>query len=110
MFNKNHPNVTRAVQTHWPIVCGWVLVACAHTPAPTSQYASTEATVRAAQEAGANDDPQAQAYLKMSEDGLKKAETQMKSDQNEQAKRTLAESKADADLALELAKTKGSTK
>lgn len=80
------------------------LAACKSLPSPVEQRASTEAMVRAAEEAGADRDPQAQLYLKLAREGLEKAKIAMENEENERADRILKKSEADAELARGLAR------
>jgi hypothetical protein len=80
------------------------LVACASTPAPHEREASSEASIRAANEVGAAQVPQAALHLKLAQEQLEKAKAQMKDGDNNDAAYTLLRAQADAELALSLAR------
>jgi len=80
------------------------LVACASTPAPHERAASSEASIRAANEVGAAQVPQAALHLKLAQEQLEKAKAQMKNGDNNDAAYTLLRAQADAELALSLAR------
>jgi hypothetical protein len=64
--------------------------------------ADVESANRSATELGAQSNPQAQLYLKLSNEGLKQAKTAMENDDNAAADRWLLRAKADAELAVAL--------
>jgi len=80
------------------------LVACASTPAPHEREAASEASIRAANEVGAAQVPQAALHLKLAQEQLEKAKAQMKDGDNNDAAYTLLRAQADAELALSLAR------
>jgi hypothetical protein len=83
------------------------LTACgASFPPPNDQLAATQGAVRAAEEAGADKDPEAQLYVKLAREQLDKAREVMTDGQNERADRLLRRSEADADLARGIARSK----
>jgi outer membrane PBP1 activator LpoA protein len=91
-----------------PVALAAVLTACgAAFPPPNDQVATTQGAVRAAEEAGADKDPEAQLYLKLAREQLDKARELMTEGQHERADRLLRRSEADADLARGLARSKG---
>lgn len=75
-------------------------VGCAGAAKPVDQLANTEAAVRAAQELGAEQQPQAELHMTLAREEIQRAHELMKDDENEQAARVLARAKADAELAL----------
>lgn len=79
-------------------------VACASYPEPKQAQINSEAAVRGAQEVGAERDPQATLHLRYATDQIADAKRLMAAGENEQAERMLMRAKADAELALVLAK------
>lgn len=80
------------------------LAACGGAPPPNDQVATSQAAIRAAEEAGGDRNPEAQLYLKLARESLEKAKALMEQDNNEAALRLLKKSEADADLARGLAR------
>jgi hypothetical protein len=80
------------------------LAACASTPPPHEREASSEAAIRAANEVGAQQVPQAALHLKLAQEQFEKAKKQMQSGDNAEASYTLLRSQADAELALAMAR------
>ena len=78
--------------------------ACGGAPRPNNQLADTQAALRAAKEVGADEDPQAQLHQKLATEQIELAEKSMKKGDNERASRLLSRAKADAELALVLAR------
>jgi hypothetical protein len=66
--------------------------------------AAAEAEARAAQAVGAENIPQAELQYRLATDQLAKGRSLMKDDENEAAARMFQRARADADLALELAR------
>jgi len=73
-------------------------------PAPTQPLADVEAADRSAQELGANNVPAAQLHLKLAQEQTTNARQLMKDGENKRAEAMLLRAKADAELALSLAK------
>ena len=73
-------------------------------PAPTQPLADAEAADRSAQELGANNVPAAQLHLKLAQEQTTNARKLMKDGENKRAEAMLLRAKADAELALSLAK------
>ena len=78
--------------------------ACGGAPPPVAQLADSEASIRAAEEAGAGAEPQAALYLKLSKEQLDKAKALMEEDDNEEATIMLQRVVADANLARGIAR------
>lgn len=76
--------------------------ACGSSEVPAQQLAKSEAAIRAAQEVGAADDPQAALYLKMARDRMQRARALSSEGERDQAERLLDQAEADAELALAL--------
>ena len=76
----------------------------ASAPVPEAQRTETLAAVRAAEEVGAPNVPNAALHLKMSRDQIATAEALIRDEENEQATLVLLRAQADAELALELAR------
>jgi ParB-like chromosome segregation protein Spo0J len=73
-------------------------------PAPTQPLADAEAADRSAQELGASSVPAAQLHLKLAQEQTNTARQLMKDGENKRAEAMLLRAKADAELALSLAK------
>jgi hypothetical protein len=85
-----------------------LLWACgASFPAPTQRMADAQAAERSAREVGANNEPTAQLSLKLAQDQIASAQKVMLEGDNERADSLLIRAKADAELALALAREKG---
>ena len=88
-----------------PVVSVLAFAACATmAPVPNERLAASQASLRGAQEAGAESDPQARLHLKIAADELEQAQQAVASKHNEEAARLLDRSKADAELAIGLAR------
>ncbi|WP_437596192.1 DUF4398 domain-containing protein [Sorangium sp. So ce590] len=86
---------------------GLALVGCGGSvPPPNDQLAASQAAIRAADEVGAETDPQATLHLKLAREQLDKARQQMAAEDNESALRLLERAEADAELALAIAKAR----
>lgn len=98
---------------HWnhrlPVLalCGGLsgLLACGGTQPPAQDLTQAKSTVRAAEEVGAEEQPEASVYLKLARDQIARAEALIKEDENEKAVPVLERAEMDARVALELAKT-----
>ena len=78
--------------------------ACGGAPVPTERMVASEAALRGAQEVGAQNVPQAALHLKLAEEQIAKAKQLISDGDNERADYVLIRAKADAELALALAK------
>ena len=81
------------------------LTGCASYPPPNAKVASSEAAIRAAEEADAKSVPRAALHLKLAEDQLEIGKALMKNDENERAEFVLARAQSDAELAIALSHT-----
>jgi pyridoxal biosynthesis lyase PdxS len=81
-----------------------VLVGCGSSAVPLDKLTDAKSTVRAAQEAGAQNTPQAQLHLKMANDELTSAQKAMDDKDNDKARLLLNQAQSDADLSLALAR------
>jgi hypothetical protein len=93
------------MKTHLVATASLLLLAsgCAGShSAPTQQMADVQSANRSANELGAQRNPKAQLYLKLSEEQLNKAKAAMEDDDNETADRLLTRAKVDAELAIAL--------
>lgn len=81
------------------------MTACASYPAPDAKVASSQAAVRAAQESGAKDVPQAALHLKLAEEQLESGKKLISQDENERAEYVLMRAQADAELSIALSHT-----
>jgi hypothetical protein len=75
---------------------------CASTPVPNAQVASSEGAIRAAQETGSRNIPQAALHLKLAEEQLQSAKALIRDNENKRAGYVLMRAQADAELAIEL--------
>lgn len=80
------------------------VVACGGSAVPLDRLTDAKATVRAAQEAGAQNTPQAALHLKMANDELASAQKAMDDNDNDRARLLLNQAQSDADLSLSLAR------
>jgi len=79
--------------------------ACATAaPVPHDRLSASEASYRGAQEAGADAAPQAKLHLKLAEEEIGRAKALIAQQKNEEAARLLDRAKADAELAVGLAR------
>lgn len=78
--------------------------ACASQPVPTARVASAEAAIRAANEIGAQNIPEAEMHLRVARDELGKARKLLKDGENEDATWLLARAESDAELAVAMAR------
>lgn len=77
---------------------------CGGAAVPTEKLTAAESAMRAAQEVGANSVPQAELHLKLAEEQVQLARKLSADGDNERASAVLLRAKADADLAVALAK------
>jgi hypothetical protein len=75
---------------------------CASVPVPNDQMAASEASVRGAQEAGAEDQPQAKLALQLAQDESAQAQQLLGQHENERARDIFIRARLDAELALQL--------
>lgn len=79
-------------------------IGCASGTLPTEQLASTEASVRAAQELGAQNVPRAELHLRLAKEQVERARKLADDGDEERATMQLERARADAELALALAR------
>jgi hypothetical protein len=77
---------------------------CGSAAMPLDKLTDAKATARAAQEAGAEQTPQAELHLKMANDELALAQKAINDNDGAKAKLILNQAQADADLSLALAR------
>ena len=77
---------------------------CAQTPAPNDQIASSLAAVRGAEEAGAQNHPEAALHLKLAQEEIEQAKALMARDDNEMAQDRALRAGNDAELAVVIAR------
>jgi hypothetical protein len=87
-----------------PAIALLVGVGCAGAPVPHERMASSLAAIRAAEEVGGANLPQAQLHLKLARDQVETAKSLIRDGENERAKIVLMRAESDAELALALAK------
>jgi hypothetical protein len=78
------------------------IAGCASTPVPNAKMASSEAAIRAAQETGSRNVPQAALYLKLAEEQVQTAKKLILDNDNKRAEYVLMRAQADAELAIAL--------
>jgi Domain of unknown function (DUF4398) len=82
-----------------------LLSACAGTfPAPTQRMADAESAERSAREVGADTHPAAKLQVKLADEQIAQAKVLVANGENERADYVLIRAKADAELALALAR------
>jgi pyridoxal biosynthesis lyase PdxS len=81
---------------------GLCLLGCAHSAPPTQQVAGSLAAVRAAEEAGAADVPQAALHVKLAREQIAEAQKLMGEEKNAKAEDKAMRARNDAELALSL--------
>lgn len=77
---------------------------CAGGTLPTEQLASAEASVRAAQELGAQNVPRAELHLRLAKEQVDRAHKLADDGDEDRAKMQLERARADAELAVALAR------
>ncbi len=80
---------------------------CGGAAMPLDKLTDAKSTVRAAQEAGADGNPQAALHLKMANDELASAQSAINDKDSERAQLLLNQAQSDADLSL--AQARGAT-
>lgn len=85
-------------------LAGLGLAGCESIPAPVDQMGASQAAMRAAEEAGADKDPQAALHIKLAHEQFDKAKAAMDAADNEIALRLLLRCEADAEVARAFAK------
>jgi hypothetical protein len=79
-------------------------VGCGSSAPPTHQHTKSQAAIRGAEVAGADESPKAKLHLKMARDHLANAEQLIAEEEYEDAALVLRRAEVDADLAISLAK------
>jgi Domain of unknown function (DUF4398) len=77
---------------------------CGGAAVPAEKLTDAEASIRAAQEVGGNSVPQAELHLKLAQEQVATARKLSADGENERAAQVLLRAKADAELALALAR------
>ena len=93
-----------AIGTVAGVVIALTAACGASYPAPTQPLADVQAADRSAQELGANTDPAAKLELTLAQEQAQNATKLMKEGDNKRAEALLLRAKADAELALSLAR------
>jgi hypothetical protein len=86
------------------IALAFGLAACGGYAVPTDRMIASEAAARSAREVGAANAPQAALHLKLAQEEIAQAKSLMNDGNNKRADYVLIRAKADAELALALAK------
>ena len=81
------------------------LAACGGSQLNQAQLTQAQASVRAAEEVGAQDQPQAALHLQLAKDEIAKAQKLADDGDDEDAALHLKRAQADAELAMQLART-----
>jgi len=79
-------------------------IGCGSATLPTQQLASTEASVRAAQELGAQNVPRAELHLRLAKEEVERAHKLADDGDEDRAKMQLERARADAELAVALSR------
>lgn len=87
-----------------PAIALLIGVGCGGAPVPNDRMASSIAAIRAAEEVGGANLPQAQLHIKLARDQVETAKSLIKDGENERANLVLMRAESDAELALALAK------
>jgi Domain of unknown function (DUF4398) len=77
---------------------------CASAPVPSDRVAASEASIRAAEEVGAQRVPAAALHLQLAREQADAARELIRQHQNERARYMLLRAEADAELALSMAR------
>jgi len=85
-------------------LCVSVLWGCGGATVPPASLAATQAAIRAAQEVGADDVPQAALHLRYAQDQFDSAQALEEDGDEERATLVLLRAEADAELAIVLAR------
>ena len=87
------------------IIIGTSVVACGATfPVPTQRMADAESAERSARELGAANQPAAKLHLSLAQEQIAKAKASVSEGENRTADLLLVRAKADAELAVSLAR------
>jgi hypothetical protein len=86
----------------------WALSACASSEPPIKQLADAQASIRAANELGADQSPEAALHVKLARDRVERAQALNREGEHEQAKHALEEADHDAEVAVALLKQQAS--
>ena len=81
-----------------------LMVGCGSYPAPNEKLVNSQASVRAAQEVGAQNDAQGALHLKLAQEQVEQARQLMSDGDNKRAEFVLLRAEADAELAVALAR------
>lgn len=79
---------------------------CATTPVPADKLASSQASVKSAEEMNAQGEPRAALHLKLAKEQLSQAKDLMKEGENDKARAVLTRAEADGEAALNIARAK----
>lgn len=79
-------------------------VGCGSYPAPQEHMVNSQASVRAATEVGAQNNPQAALHLKLAQEQVAQAQQLMQDGENKRAEFVLLRAESDAELAVALAR------
>ena len=82
----------------------WLLGACGGGAIPQESLTAAQAEVKGAEVGGAAENPKAALHLKLAKEQIEEAKKLIEESENESAARVIDRARADADLALALAK------
>jgi hypothetical protein len=89
-----------------PLACAFFATACGSSyPEPKDAFSQSEAAIRGATEVGAEKVPSASLHLKFARDQVAEAKRKSEDGDNRRAEFVLLRARADAELALMLART-----
>jgi hypothetical protein len=86
------------------VVVAAAIAGCGSFPRPEARVASSEGSIRGAEEAGAKNVPEAALHLKLAQEERDKAMALIKDGENERAEYMLMRAESDAELANALAR------
>ncbi|WP_394822617.1 DUF4398 domain-containing protein [Pendulispora albinea] len=81
-----------------------LMVGCGSYPAPNDKLVNSQASLRAAQEVGAQTDSQGALHMRLAQEQIEKAKQLMADGDNKRAEFLLLRAEADAELAVALAR------
>lgn len=81
-----------------------LVAGCGSYPAPTERLTASQSSVRAAQEVGAQNNPQASLHMKLAQEQVEQARQLMSDGENKRAEFVLLRAESDAELAVALAR------
>lgn len=108
-INERASTNARGARLSWRMLTMGLLLgmgsfACGGTPAPTDHMAQSFAAIRAAEEAGAEEEPKAALHLKLAKEQLEEARVRIDEGEHDKAEMLLRRTDSDAELAMSIAR------